>query len=123
MCDLHVARSALRAYPSRPIDFELFEYFVRSIPGVDVGTLADEVEQERVLALRDDRTGIIEIVAVPLDSGNVGFQVHSSPSRRIQRQICERFGIEFVFDRADHHLEFICAETSNWAPHAVPASA
>src|SRR5437899_2919402 len=85
MCDLHQTCGATRAYPSRPIDFAMFEYFVHSLPGIDVWSVADELDGSRTLALRDDETGRIELIAVPLDSGNVGFQIKPSPSRRIQR--------------------------------------
>jgi hypothetical protein len=123
MCDLHVAPSTTKAYPNRPIDFEMFEYFIRSIPSIDVYATADVVDGSRTLALRDDRTGVVELIAVPLDSGNVGFLVRSSPSRRIQRLICERFGISFVFDDARHHVDFVHTETMNWEPHVAPQRA
>ena len=117
MCDLHVAPSTNKAYPNRPIDFDMFEYFIRSVSSIDVYSVADVVDGSRTLALRDDRTGIVELIAVPLDSGNVGFLVRPSPSRRIQRLISERFGIQFVFDDPRHHVEFVAVETVNWEPH------
>jgi hypothetical protein len=121
MCDLNQECGATRAYPDKPIDFRLFEYFVRSIRGVDTWSLPDPRTGERNLALCDEETGHVELIAVPLDSGNVGFHIRPSPARRLQRLIAQRFGVEFVCDDHARHLEFVAAETHNWEPHAATA--
>jgi len=122
MCDLNQECGATRAYPDKPIDFRLFEYFVRSVPGVDLWSLADSKTGERVLALCDEETGHVELIAVPLDSGNVGFHIKPSPARRLQQIICRRFGVGLVCDEHDRHVQFVSAETANWQPHVTSAS-
>jgi len=121
MCDLNQECGATRAYPDKPIDFRLFEYFVRSIPGVDLWSLADAKSGDRILALCDEETGHVELIAVPLDSGNVGFHIKPSPARRLQGMICRRFGVELVCDEHNRHVQFISAETANWQPHVASA--
>lgn len=119
MSTLHDSPRAERAYPSRVIDFAVFEYFVRSIPEIETHCIADDWDGSRTLALRNMATGRDELIAVPLDSGNVGFLVLPSPSRSLQRLICRRFGIDFIFDDEAHHVGFLIAETQNLMPHAV----
>jgi hypothetical protein len=123
MCDLSQECGATRAYPDKPIDFRLFEYYVRSIPGVDLWSLADAQTGDRVLALCDEETGHVELIAVPLDSGNVGFHIRPSPALRLQQLICRRFGVELICDEHNRHVQFISAETANWQPHVASASA
>lgn len=116
MSDLFHTSGAMRAYPTHPICFAEFEAFALSLPETTVVPFRDSWDDQRDIAIIDNRTGDVEIIAAQLASDHVGFYVRSSPSRRIQRLITERFGVDVIVNRLNHRLDFIMAETASLQP-------
>lgn len=117
MSELFHTSGSIRAYPSRPILFTDLEAFVGGLSDVVVVPFRDSWDDQRDIALIDARTGDVELIAAQLGSDNVGFYVRSSPSRRIQQMISQRFEVEIVTNRLNHRLDFIMAETASLNPH------
>lgn len=116
MSELFHTSGATRAYPSRPICFAEFEAFASEIPEATVVPFRDSWDDQRDIAIIDHRTGDVELIVAQLASDHVGFYVRSSPSCRIQRLVCERFGVEVVVNRLSRRLDFILAETASLQP-------
>ncbi|MCE9604338.1 MAG: hypothetical protein K8U03_05470 [Planctomycetia bacterium] len=116
MSELFHTSGSMRAYPSRPIPFADFETFVRRLPETIVEPFRDSWDDQRDIAVIDKRTGDVELIAAQLGSDHVGFYVRSSPSRRIQRLVCEHFGVDIIVNRLNHRLDFIMAETASLHP-------
>jgi hypothetical protein len=117
MSELFHTSGSVRAYPSRPILFADLEAFVRGLADVVTVPFRDSWDDQRDIAIIDAHTGDVELIAAQLGSDNVGFYVRSSPSRRIQRLISQRFDVEVVVSRLNHRLDFIMAETASLQSH------
>lgn len=116
MSELFHTSGSVRAYPSHPICYADFEAFALDIPDATVVPFRDSWDDQRDIAIIDHRTGDVEMIAAQLASDHVGFYVRSSPACRIQRLICERFGVDVVVNRLNHRLDFIMAETASLQP-------
>lgn len=116
MSELFHTSGAVRAYPSHPICFTELEEFAHGLADTMVVPFRDSWDEQRDIAMIDKRTGDVELIAAQLASDHVGFYVRSSPSRRLQRLICERFCVEIVVNHLHHRLDFIMAETASLQP-------